>query len=413
MATRFKNLGTKMGAASVAVLLAACGTSNSGEDSASGSGDDAAPVKVGIINSYSGAQSLFAKPFETGFKAAIDHYTDGTNTVDGHKIEIVTGDDTGQPATGTSLAKDMIAEGAQIITGPTLSSVALPVAQTAVENQVLFLAGAAGTTALAGMSPYVFAMAGYSPAGSPLFKAMLGADTQGKIMADIEQDYAYGQAVSAGNKALVEPLGIQYKPFLLPQATTDFTSVALQIKALKPAFIAEQWSAGPGKAALLQTLTAQGLLDTTKYVATLSTTNNWPDYGAALGDKLKDVELGMMYLDEAGENDEAKALREYSETAGSPVDSAGHLVGWMDGAAVVHALKSGGAGDVQKMIKALEGYSFEGPAGKVTIRNEDHLLIQPGFTIRLAKNGSEFVGTVVKKYTADELTPPVVKAVPR
>lgn len=370
-------------------------------------------MKVGIINSYSGAQSLFAKPFETGFRAAVDYYTDGTNAVDGHEIEIVTGDDTGQPATGTSLAKKMISEGAQVITGPTLSSVAIPVAQTAVENKVLYLAGAAGTTSLVGMSPYVFAMAGYSPAGSQLFKAMLGEDTQGKVMADIEQDYAYGQAVSAGNKALVEPLGIQYKPFLLPQATTDFTSVALQVKALKPDYIAEQWSAGPGKAALLQTLAAQGLLDAARYVAILSTTNNWPDYGAALGDKLKDVELGMLYLDAAGDNAEAKALREYSEEAGSPVDSAGHLVGWMDGAAVVHAIKSGGAGDVAKMIKALEGHSFEGPAGEVTIRAEDHLLIQPGFTVRLSQSGSEWAGTVVNAYTAEDLTPPVVKAIPR
>ena len=40
------------------------------------------------------------------------------------------------------------------------------------------------------------------------------------------------------------------------------------------------------------------------------------------------------------------------------------------------------------MVSALEGWEFESPKGKSTIRKEDHALLQPMFTAKLVKDGT-------------------------
>ncbi len=52
----------------------------------------------------------------------------------------------------------------------------------------------------------------------------------------------------------------------------------------------------------------------------------------------------------------------------------------------VEAVKKAGSLDVEKVIKAFEGLTWEGPAGTVTMRAKDHQAIQP-----------MVIGQVVKK----------------
>jgi branched-chain amino acid transport system substrate-binding protein len=71
---------------------------------------------------------------------------------------------------------------------------------------------------------------------------------------------------------------------------------------------------------------------------------------------------------------------------------------------LVHAVKEG-AGDVDAMVKALEGFSFDGPKGKTTVRASDHALIQEMYQAKLvAKNGS-FVPELIAAVPADEVAP--------
>ena len=42
------------------------------------------------------------------------------------------------------------------------------------------------------------------------------------------------------------------------------------------------------------------------------------------------------------------------------------------------------------MITALEGWSFDGVKGKMTIRTEDHALLQPMFQAKLTGSGTGF-----------------------
>ena len=55
---------------------------------------------------------------------------------------------------------------------------------------------------------------------------------------------------------------------------------------------------------------------------------------------------------------------------------------------VVQALSEGGD-DVDNMVTALEGWSFEGPKGTMEIRAEDHALLQPMFTADAGQEGTD------------------------
>jgi branched-chain amino acid transport system substrate-binding protein len=402
-------------AAAAAGLLALSGCANhapssSASGSSSGSAADAEPIKIGLIVSKTGNFAPQALDEINGVMAALDHLTKGTMKVNGHKLEVTTGDDTGVPAVGTGVAKQMIADGAKIIIGPTSSAVAVPVAQLCVQNDVLYLGGTSGTTDLVGMSDLVFATSGASPAGSQLTKAMLGGDDlQGKVLATVDQDYAYGQSVQQGLKALLEPLGVKVQGYLLPQNTTDFSAVALQIKQLKPDFLTSSW-AGAGQNQLWSTFGSQGLTKLSTTFSSLLLRNSWAAIADSLGAGLTDAVFTLGYFPGMTNNAEDKALQAYAKAHDHTIEY-DDVVGWNGGAMIVRAVDKGGS-DPAKMATALQDWSFEGPSGDVTIRAKDNQVTVPSATVHLSKDSSgQYQPKLIKIYSAKDLTPPVVAAI--
>ena len=72
---------------------------------------------------------------------------------------------------------------------------------------------------------------------------------------------------------------------------------------------------------------------------------------------------------------------------------------------IVHAI-SEGDGDVDAMIAALEGFSFDGPKGSMTVRESDHALIQDMYQARLVEDGGSYVPELVESVPADDVAPP-------
>jgi branched-chain amino acid transport system substrate-binding protein len=50
---------------------------------------------------------------------------------------------------------------------------------------------------------------------------------------------------------------------------------------------------------------------------------------------------------------------------------------------------------VDKMITGLEGWTFEGPKGSVTVRAQDHALLQPMFQAKLTGSGTSWKPVLV------------------
>src|SRR5690606_16374589 len=72
---------------------------------------------------------------------------------------------------------------------------------------------------------------------------------------------------------------------------------------------------------------------------------------------------------------------------------------------IVEAIRTGGGDDVDSMIAALEGYTFEGVKGTMTIRAEDHALLQPMFQAKLVAQGNTFVPELIAIVPADQVAP--------
>jgi branched-chain amino acid transport system substrate-binding protein len=66
----------------------------------------------------------------------------------------------------------------------------------------------------------------------------------------------------------------------------------------------------------------------------------------------------------------------------------------------------GGGSDVDAMVGALEGWTFDAPKGSTTIRAADHAMLQPMFQAKLAAAGPGFTPTLVATVPAADTAPP-------
>ncbi|MEU4781390.1 substrate-binding domain-containing protein [Micromonospora sp. NPDC023633] len=386
----FLSAATMMAAALAAT---ACG---SPQDTASGGGDSAAPVKVGLVYSQSGALASYGKQYVEGFRAGLDFATKGTNKVGDRAVEVTEVDDAGDPAKAVSAAKDLIGKGNKIIAGSTASGVALQVAPIAAQNKVLFISGPAATDAVTGANKYTFRSGRQSYQDVVTAKSFIG-DPAGKKVVVFAQDGAFGDANEAAVKAVIGGAGAAVSSVRAPASATEFTPFASQIKSAKPDLLFVAW-AGTTAPAMWQTLDQQGVLSSTTVVTGLDIRASWPTFGAA-GSKISFL---SHYFDGASDNEAVQALKAKVGT----VDLF-HPDGFAAAQMVVRAISEGGD-DVEKMIKALEGWSFDGVKGKMTIRAEDHALLQPMFQAKLTGSGTAFTATAQKALTGDESAPPAV-----
>ncbi|MBQ1035422.1 substrate-binding domain-containing protein [Micromonospora sp. C81] len=386
----FLSAATMMAAALAAT---ACG---SPQDTATGGGDNAAPVKVGLVYSQSGALASYGKQYIEGFKAGLDFATKGTGKVGDRKIELTEVDDAGDPAKAVSAAKDLIGKGAKIIAGSTASGVALQVAPIAAQNKVLFVSGPAATDAVTGANKYTFRSGRQSYQDVVTAKSFIG-DPAGKKIVVFAQDGAFGDANEAAVKAVIGSAGATVSSVRAPASATEFTPFASQIKAAKPDLLFVAW-AGTTAPAMWQTLDQQGVLSSTTVVTGLDIRASWQTFGTA-GAKISFL---SHYFDGASDTEASKALKAKVTT----IDLF-HPDGFAAAQMVVRAAQEGGD-DVDKMVTALEGWSFDGVKGKMTIRAADHALLQPMFQAKLTGSGTEFTATAQKSLTGDESAPPAV-----
>ncbi|MET7820901.1 substrate-binding domain-containing protein [Micromonospora zamorensis] len=386
----FLSAATMMAAALAAT---ACG---SPQDTATGGGDNAAPVKVGLVYSQSGALASYGKQYIEGFKAGLDFATKGTGKVGDRKIELTEVDDAGDPAKAVSAAKDLIGKGTKIIAGSTASGVALQVAPIAAQNKVLFISGPAATDAVTGANKYTFRSGRQSYQDVVTAKSFIG-DPAGKKVVVFAQDGAFGDANEAAVKAVIGSAGATVSSVRAPASATEFTPFASQIKAAKPDLLFVAW-AGTTAPAMWQTLDQQGVLSSTTVVTGLDIRASWQTFGTA-GAKISFL---SHYFDGASDTEASKALKAKVTT----IDLF-HPDGFAAAQMVVRAAQEGGE-DVDKMVTALEGWSFDGVKGKMTIRAADHALLQPMFQAKLTGSGTEFTATAQKSLTGDESAPPAV-----
>jgi branched-chain amino acid transport system substrate-binding protein len=382
-------------AAATGLALAACAPTGA-TTGGSGDGESSAPIDVGIVYSESGPLAAYGAAYKQGFEAGIDHATDGTGTVAGHELNVTYHDDAGDPEKAVSQAKDLIGKGYQILGGTVVSGVALPLAEQAEQNKILYVSGPAAVDTLTGINRYTFRSGRQSL--QDVAAAGTFVDPQGAKVVVFAQDNAFGQGNLAAVEGVLGGQGAEVSSVLVPEDATEFTPFAKKVLDAEADMVFVAW-AGATTGAMWQGLDQQGVLDETTVVTGLG---DVATYGA-YGDAAEKVSFLNHYFPGAAGTDTETAMLDAVEAAGGTPDLF-TPDGFVAAQMIVHAIEEG-AGDVEAMVDALEGYTFEGPKGETTVRASDHALIQPMYQARLVQDGDTWTPELVDVIDGESVAP--------
>ena len=387
-------------AAATALTLAGCAPTT-----AAGGGDageaDAAPVAIGMITSQTGPLAAYGEAYTKGFEAGLDYATEGTGTVDGRELDIEWLDDQGNPDTAVAKAKDLIGQGTKVIAGTVVSGIATSLAEQAEQNEILYISGPAATDAITGVNDYTFRSGRQTYQDVATAGTFIG-DAEGKKVVVFAQDTAFGQGNLAGVQAVLGGQGATVEGVLVAEDATEFTPFAQQLIAAQPDLVFVAW-AGASSGAMWTALEQQGVFDAAPVVTGLGDVATYQAYGDASGD----ISFLNHYFGGAGGTDIEEAMVAHLEENGAEPDLFS-VDGFVAAQMIVQAVREGGD-DVEAMIDALEGWSFESVKGEVTVREEDHALIQPMYQVSLVEGDAGWEPELVETVDAETVAPPVAE----
>lgn len=391
-----KKFAIPMLIAVVGLALVGCAPSTTPSGGTTSAG---APVPVAIIYSQTGPLAAYGAAYRYGFEAGLDYATGGTGKVNGREVQVTFSDDAGNPDTAVSLAKNAIGQGTQIIAGTVSSGVAGALAAQAAQNKILYISGPAAADTITGVNKYTFRSGRQSYQDVATAGTFIG-DPSGKNVLVFAQNNAFGQGNAAAVKAVLGTKGATITSVLVPEDATEFTPFAQQILDAKPDLVFVAW-AGATSGAMWQALSQQGVFDKIPVVTGLGDTTTYAAYGAASAK----ISFLSHYFAGATDNKVNKAMIAALAKAGHQPDLFSPD-GFVAAQMIVRAIGTGGGDKVDKMISSLEGWSFDGPKGRMTIRATDHALLQPMFQAKLVPDGSSWKPQLVKSVDANTVAPP-------
>ncbi|RMC35767.1 ABC transporter substrate-binding protein [Paracoccus alkanivorans] len=330
------------------------------------------PILLGEINSYTRLPA-FTEPYKKGWQLAVEQ-VNAEGGIDGRMLEVISRDDTGDPATAIRIAEEMVTkDGVTLLFGTFLSNIGLAVADFAKQKQVLFLASEPLTDALVWSKGNKYT---YRLRPSTHMQAAMLAEQAAKLdavkWATVAPNYAYGQdAVKAFKAELtrlrpdVEFVEEQWPPVF----KIDAGSTVRALEAAKPDAIYNVTFGGD-----LPKFVREGslrFLFEDRPVVSLLTGE--PEYLLPLGDETPEGWIVTGYPPAAIETEEHVAFaKAYMDKFGEEPRT-GSIVGYNSILAIAAALRKAGSTETEALLEAMEGLQVESsPTGPFMFRAADH-----------------------------------------
>ncbi len=365
-------------------------------------------IKIAQITSPTGAYAPYGIMQQQGFKAGIAYATHGTNKVLGAKIQISVHSDVNSgttlpdPTIATSEAKAALAGGANIIQCCASSSSAAAVAQLMPSYKKIDMVAPAADDSLTGINRYTF-----RTSREDTQDAMTGAKYAvrkfGKTYMTMAQDYSFGQnQEKVWNTQLKRVGGKDKGDILFPLTATSFTSYINLVKSTHPKWLFVA-CAGLQCGALFNQLKSSGLFKAgIKVMTGLPNIAAIPGFGAA-APKMGFISVYYYKFPHTAANNYLKSyIQKHYKRPADIFDQDSFAAAQQ----IVAAIQKAKSLNTNKLIKALEGQTVQGPKGKYTIRKKDHVCIQPMYITRLKLVKGNLVPVLLKQVTP---IPPVVK----
>ncbi|MCF8204110.1 MAG: substrate-binding domain-containing protein [Methylotenera sp.] len=340
-------------------------------------------IRIAHVYSKTGPLEAYGKQTQIGLMMGLDYATGGTMTVAGKKLVVIEKDDQGKPDVGKSLLAAAYGDDkADIAVGPSSSGVALAMLPVAEEYKKILLVEPAVADSITGdkWNKYIF-RTGRNSSQDAIGNAV-ASDIPGLNIGILAQDYAFGRDAVKAYKEALKKAKIVHEEYL-PTATTDFTAgIQRLVDSLKdkpgPKVIAVVWAGATTPFGALAALDLQK-----RYGIAVGSGGNILPAMAAYK-QFPGMEGATYYYFGIPKNpvNEWLVANHYKQFKAPPdFFTAG---GMSAGIALVEALKkTGGDTATNKLIKTMEGMSFETPKGKMTFRAEDHQAMQSMYHFRI------------------------------
>ncbi len=350
----------------------------------------AEPIKIGVVQGFSGALEAYAKQMLTGFKMGLEYGTNGKNEVLGRKVELIVEDDQVKPDVAKRLITKLYADDkVDLVVGTTSSAAALAMLPVALEFKKILLVEPAVADSITGSAwnRYVFRTGRNS--GQDAIANAKAVAKPGVLLAGIAQDYAFGRDGIAAYKEAAEKLGAKMiHEEYCPMAQTEHTSsIQRIIDAFKDKpgekYVFVVWA---GKNPPIEQMAA---MKVEKYGIKITTGGNiLPVMKGLLPivkafDSLRGMMGGAYYYYELPKNPVNDwFVKEHQARFKEPPDffTCGGFAAAM---AVVAAVEKAKSTDTDKLMAAMEGMEFMTPKGRMFFRKEDHQAMQSMYIFRL------------------------------
>ncbi|MGB8648706.1 MAG: substrate-binding domain-containing protein [Anaerolineae bacterium] len=346
------------------------------------------PIKVGLLTDDSGSLAIYGPMLERGVALGIEYATDGSNTIAGRPVNIITKDTASKPDVGTQVARDLIEkENVDILVGPPNSGVAIAVSDLALQNKKIIINMAASPDITGkNFNPYVF-RTGRTSIQDALASAT-ALKSMGKTFVQIAPDYAFGYGSAQGFYNAVKAQGGTFAindsadkvgAVYIPQDAKDFTPYLQKVLDSKADVLIVTW-AGAGFVPLFTQMQQLGVFKAMKVYTGMGDNQSLKaGYTPAIG--AVGINVYHYTLPKTAIND--WLVQHHTAKYGTPPDlftETGFTVGQM----IVAGLKAtNGDASADKLIPIYEKLSFDGPKGKYTVRSYDHVMLQTLYVVKL------------------------------
>ena len=359
-------------------------------------------VKIAVINGLSGSGALAGEEQLKAFYAAANYVNSDRALLGGKKFEIVPFDDKGSPQEALVVLKRAIDQDIRYVAS-TRSNIAHALIDAVAKHNdrnldktVLFLDYNALDPALteAKCNFWHFRFESHSDIQLDVLTDYMKKLPSVHKVYLLNQDYAYGQAVSRGAREMlarkrpdIQIVGDAFVPLL---KVKDFAPYVAKIHASgADAVLTGNWG---GDLSLLIKASNQTYLKANFFTLLATQWGAPAAIGSAGADKVKSITSWHL---NAADSDWEKRLVRYSTQYTSKSDMA-YIPPFRVLEMLASAMNKAGTHDPLKVAQALEGAKYNGPTGESWMRAEDHQLIAPVYVVNFVKAGSAAV-----KYDAE------------
>jgi len=369
--------------------------------------DGVEPIRIGVLIEQSGAFEEWGRTEWGGLQAGFAWATDGTMEIDGRPIELIVRDTASEVNTGVQRATQLIeVDNVDLLTGSTMSAIALAVSQMAAEHSVPYVIGCAAVNSLTGSewTPYTFqigrvvrqvttSIGAFTPQVGTRF-AIIGPDTT----AGHEFAEAFAADIEANGGEIV------YWEHA-PQEVSDFTPYLVAIRnsgadALVVIPVGHSYTV-----TLPQQLYEIGMFDIMGYLTDFAGIPFYQGVGEA-GIGMLGTVLYWPTLFDSPMND---FLIEYYYDLFDETPDLWAGNGFTAAIAIVEALRIAPSLSGEDIVNSLRGLTFTGIRGEgYFIRPEDHRTLQPMTVVELQDLGRGFPEPVlVQMISPQDSAPPI------